>query len=41
MIGINTLNLRANLENNGIGVNKIVETSDAIGIELTQFLIQI
>ena len=29
--------LRANLENNGIGVNKIVETSDAIGIELTQF----
>ena len=29
--------LRANLENNGIGVNKIIETSDAIGIELTQF----
>ena len=29
--------LRANLENNGIGVNKIVETSDAIAIELTQF----
>ena len=30
--------LRANLENNGIGVNKIVESSDAIGIELTQFV---
>ena len=29
--------LRANLEKNGIGVNKIVETSDAIGVELTQF----
>ncbi len=29
--------LRANLENNGIGVNRIIETSDAIGIELTQF----
>ena len=29
--------LRANLQNNGIGVNKIVETSNAIGIELTQF----
>jgi len=29
--------LRANLENNGIGVNKIIETSDVIGIELTQF----
>ena len=29
--------LRANLENNGIGVNKIIETSNAIGIELTQF----
>jgi len=29
--------LRANLENNGIGVNKIVETSNAIGLELTQF----
>ena len=29
--------LRANLENNGIGVNKIIETSDAIGLELTQF----
>ena len=30
--------LRANLENNGIGVNKIIETSDAIGLELTQFV---
>jgi len=30
--------LRANLENNGIGVNKIFESSDAIGIELTQFV---
>ena len=29
--------LRANLENNGIGVNKIIETSNAIGLELTQF----
>ena len=29
--------LRANLENNGIGVNKIFETPDAIGIELSQF----
>ena len=29
--------LRANLENNGIGVNKIIETSDTIGLELTQF----
>ena len=29
--------LRANLENNGIGVNKIIETADTIGIELTQF----
>jgi hypothetical protein len=26
-----------NIENNGIGVNKIVETSDSIGLELTQF----
>ena len=29
--------LRANLENNGIGVNKIIETSETIGLELTQF----
>ena len=26
-----------NIENNGIGVNKIIETSDSIGLELTQF----
>lgn len=26
-----------NLENNGIGVNKILETTDSIGLELTQF----
>ncbi len=26
-----------NIENNGIGVNKILETSDSIGLELTQF----
>ena len=26
-----------NIENNGIGVNKIIETSKSIGIELTQF----
>jgi len=26
-----------NLENNGIGVNKIIENSNAIGLELTQF----
>ena len=26
-----------NVENNGIGVNKILETSESIGIELTQF----
>ena len=26
-----------NLENNGIGVNKIVETANSIGLELTQF----
>ena len=26
-----------NLENNGIGVNKIIETSEAVGVELTQF----
>ena len=26
-----------NIENNGIGVNKIIETSSAIGLELTQF----
>ena len=27
-----------NIENNGIGVNKIIETSNSIGIELTQFI---
>ena len=27
-----------NLEENGIGVNKIIETSNSIGIELTQFI---
>ena len=27
-----------NLENNGIGVNKITETSRTIGLELTQFI---
>ena len=27
-----------NLENNGLGVNKIVETTDALGLELTQFI---
>lgn len=27
-----------NIEANGIGVNKIIETSDAIGLELTQFI---
>lgn len=26
-----------NIENNGIGVNKIIETSNSIGLELTQF----
>ena len=26
-----------NIENNGIGVNKIIETSESIGLELTQF----
>ena len=30
--------LRKNLRNNGIGVNKIVEGSSAIGLELTQFV---
>lgn len=30
-------NLITNLENNGIGVNKIIETTDSIGLELTQF----
>tara|TARA_Y100000739_G_C20604436_1_gene464790 strand:- start:262 stop:2220 length:1959 start_codon:yes stop_codon:yes gene_type:complete len=29
--------LRRNIQNNGIGVNKIIETADSIGIELTQF----
>ena len=27
-----------NIENNGIGVNKVIETSDSIGLELTQFI---
>ncbi len=27
-----------NLENNGIGVNKVIETSSSIGLELTQFI---
>jgi hypothetical protein len=27
-----------NIENNGIGVNKIIETSDSIGLELTQYI---
>lgn len=27
-----------NIENNGIGVNKIIETSSSIGLELTQFI---
>ena len=31
-------NLINNLENNGIGVNKITETSRSIGLELTQFI---
>ena len=31
------IKLRKNLENNGIGVNKIIESSNAIGLELTQF----
>ena len=26
-----------NIQNNGIGVNKIIESSNAIGLELTQF----
>ena len=30
--------LRKNLENNGIGVNKIVESANYVGIELTQFI---
>ena len=29
---------RKNLEKNGIGVNKITETSKSIGLELTQFI---
>ena len=32
------IKLRKNLENNGIGVNKIIENSNAIGLELTQFI---
>ena len=32
------LKLVKNLEENGIGVNKISETSRSIGIELTQFI---
>ena len=31
------LKLIRNLENNGIGVNKVVETANSIGLELTQF----
>lgn len=31
------IRLRQNLENNGIGVNKIIESSNAIGLELSQF----
>ena len=31
-------NLISNLENNGIGVNKIIESSNSIGLELTQFI---
>ena len=27
-----------NLENNGLGVNKILETADSLGVELTQFV---
>ena len=34
----NNKKLIRNLRENGIGVNKILETSDAIGIELTQFI---
>ena len=30
--------LRKNLESNGIGVNKIIENTSAIGLELTQFI---
>ena len=30
--------LRKNLENNGIGVNKIIENSSSIGLELTQYI---
>ena len=29
--------LITNLEKNGIGVNKVIETSNSIGLELTQF----
>jgi len=32
------IKLRKSLENNGIGVNKIIETSSSIGLELTQFI---
>ena len=31
------IKLRKNLENNGIGINKIIETPSFIGLELTQF----
>ena len=30
-------NLITNLERNGIGVNKVIETANSIGLELTQF----
>ena len=33
----NYSNLISNLEKNGIGVNKVLETSNSIGLELTQF----
>ena len=32
------IKLIKNIESNGIGVNKIIETQDAIGLELTQFV---
>ena len=30
-------NLISNLEKNGIGVNKVIETANSVGLELTQF----
>ena len=35
---INILRLIKNLEENDIGVNKITETSNSIGLDLTQFI---